>query len=265
MKKNIVTITGSETRHKFLSAYLSKQNNINILLSIQEKVKKLQDNKGLKKYAIFKNHIENRKKVERKYFKKFINNKSNYKIIKVAKNYLNEKSTINFFKKLNPDLVITFGCSIIQDNFINAFKNKIINIHLGLSPYYRGSGTNFFPFVYNELQFLGSTVMRIDKGIDTGKIITQVRPKLKLGDNIHTIGNRIIFDTAEKIKELVLNSRKIKTKRLNTKYKTRVLKNKDFTIDTLNKAYFNLKNGIIKKYLKNQKRLEKKYKIINQF
>ena len=75
MRKNVVTITSSETRHKFLSAYLSRQENINILLSIQEKVKKLKDDKDLKKYSVFKNHIKNRKKTEEKYFKKFINKK----------------------------------------------------------------------------------------------------------------------------------------------------------------------------------------------
>ena len=265
MRKNLVTITGGETRHKFLSSYLSRQENINILLSIQEKVKKLKDNKDLKKYSVFKCHIRNRKKTEEKYFRKFINKKRLYKTIKVEKGYLNKASTINLFKKLDPDLIITFGCSIIQEDFINAFKSKIINIHLGLSPYYRGSGTNFFPFVYKELQFLGSTIMKIDKGIDTGKIITQIRPKIKAKDNIHTIGNKIIFDTVEKIKEVVLSSKKIKTKPLKTKYKIRVLKNKDFTIDTLKKAYFNLKDGMIRKYLKNQKKLERKYKIVTQF
>ena len=68
MRKNLVTITGGETRHKFLSAHLSRQENINILLSIQEKVKKLKDNKDLKKYSVFKCHIRNRKKTEEKYF-----------------------------------------------------------------------------------------------------------------------------------------------------------------------------------------------------
>ena len=39
----------------------------------------------------------------------------------------------------------------------------MINVHLGLSPYYKGSATNFWPFVNNELQFLGVTFMVTDK------------------------------------------------------------------------------------------------------
>ena len=55
MECKIVTISGSEIRHKFLPSYLSQQKNIKVLLSIQEKVIKLQDNNKFKKSKIFLN------------------------------------------------------------------------------------------------------------------------------------------------------------------------------------------------------------------
>ena len=61
-----------------------------------------------------------------------------------------------------------------------------------MSPYYRGSGTNFWPFVNNELQFIGATFMHIDEGVDTGEIIHQIRANIFHDDNIHQIGNRLI-------------------------------------------------------------------------
>ena len=41
--------------------------------------------------------------------------------------------------------------------------NKILNLHLGISPYYKGSGTNYFPLVNNEPQYVGATFMFLDK------------------------------------------------------------------------------------------------------
>lgn len=260
--KKIITISGSEIRHKFLSAYLNNDKNIKVILSVEEEVKKLQEDKILIKNKLFKKHVKSRHLVENRYFKKYIKRDKKYNIVKVAKGYCDSNQTIKYLKSLKPDFIITFGCSIINKKFINSFKNKIINIHLGLSPYYRGSGTNFFPFLYNELQFLGSTIMIMDKGIDTGKIITQIRPNLEEKDNIHTAGNKIIFETIKTLKKILVSRKKIKPTRIKTKYKTRVFKNKDFNIKSLKKAQTNLNQGIIKNYLRQKKKFEKKYKII---
>lgn len=52
---------------------------------------------------------------------------------------INKQNLINEIIKFNPDLIITYGCSIINPPLIDYFPRKIINVHLGLSPYYFGS------------------------------------------------------------------------------------------------------------------------------
>ena len=39
---------------------------------------------------------------------------------------------------------MVYGTTIIKGDLIRIFEKRIINLHLGLSPYYRGAGTNFF-------------------------------------------------------------------------------------------------------------------------
>ena len=88
--------------------------------------------------------------------------------------------------------------------FENYFKRKILNLHLGLSPYYRGGGTNYFPFVNNEPEYAGSTFMYLDEGIDTGEIIHQIRPVINITDSFHQLSNRFLihsFKTYSKIAE----------------------------------------------------------------
>ena len=98
-------------------------------------------------------------KKEKKFFQIF---KDKFKKIFIPPKQLNKK-LFNHLKTKSYNYVVSFGCSIIGDDLLKINRAKFINIHLGLSPYYLGSGTNFWPFVNNELQFLGATIMRTEK------------------------------------------------------------------------------------------------------
>lgn len=259
--KRVIIITSQEIRHRFLCHYFSSQKSINLLYGVHEKITRLSDNKQLNKFKIFKSHVNERKNSEKKFFNKY---SKKYNSIYVKKDLVNDISFIKKIKNDKPDFIVTFGCSILKKNFIKNFKKKTINIHLGLSPYYTGSGTNFFPFVNNELQFLGSTIMQISEKIDQGDIITQIRPKIISSDKIHDIGNRIILNTAKILVKIIM-SKKIIFYKKKVKSNIKNFKRKDFTINALKKAYDNLNSGIIKKYLKNKNKLKKRFPIIEKY
>ena len=140
-----------------------------------------------------------------------------------------------------------------------------MNVHLGLSPYYTGSGTNFFPFVENEPEYAGATFMFLDEGIDTGQIIHQVRPRILQNDNIHQIGTRLIFDMFKIYIQIILNFEKIeKINPTNNQNKRLVFKIKDFTPETLERLNKNFKTGMISEYLKNKTERDKQVPIQKQ-
>ena len=99
-------------------------------------------------------------------------------------------------KALKPELLLAYGCSLIKDSLLTTFEGRFINMHLGLSPYYRGSGTNFWPFAKGEPEFASATFMHMASEVDIGEIIHQIRARIFLGDTIHQIGNRLIADMA---------------------------------------------------------------------
>lgn len=133
-----------------------------------------------------------------------------------------------------------------------------MNLHLGLSPYYRGAGTNYFPFVNNEPEYAGSTFMYLDKGIDTGEIIHQTRPIINITDSFNQLSNRFLihsFKNYSKIVERnllfglddpVINNPNKNSKRL-------VYKKSDFSRESVIKMYSNFQNGMLDQYLLNQK------------
>ena len=138
-----------------------------------------------------------------------------------------------------------------------------MNLHLGLSPYYKGNATNFWPFINNELEFLGSTVLHIDPGIDTGDIITHVKPKIEMGDNVHTVGCKIIQQSVEKIKDIldvIKNGGEINRVPQWSVDDEKIYRLKDFNENVLNQYLKNLNDGIVDKFLKNDR---KKIKVVD--
>ena len=108
---------------------------------------------------------------------------------------INSAGTLKMARSLGADCVLLYGTSILKSPWLDAFPHKVINLHLGLSPYYRGSATLFWPFFYRELEYLGTTIhLAVDK-VDAGSILHQVHPHLEPGDDYYTITNRLIRDS----------------------------------------------------------------------
>lgn len=258
MLKKVVLVTGNEHRHKFFSSFLNNFPGIKLLLTVHE-------NSGIDKSIIknkdIKNHFDLRMKNEKKYFKSYLS-KNNSKILKIKKGEINNNYVVDRINENNYDFIIFYGCSIIKKEIIRKFFNIKLNIHLGLSPYYKGAGTNFFSFTNNEIHFCGSTIMTLSKKVDDGKIIHQLRPNISLGDNIHEIGNMIIKRTASDLCKIITFEKKIKFYNFKSKYKTKYFKKKDFNIKSLKKTLKNFDLYKIEYVLFKKIEMEKKYPII---
>jgi phosphoribosylglycinamide formyltransferase 1 len=267
--KNIVIITSDAIRHNYFKILFSLQNDINVLRTYAESEvefdlrpiefskEKLKDMNTL--------HFNSRHNVEYDFFSDIIENcvdKSNTKYL--SKGEINDSGIVNEIIELNPDLIVTYGCSIIKPYLIQVFKDKIINVHLGLSPYYFGSGTNFHALVNKDFQFEGYTFMYMNEGIDTGEIIHQARATILPFDNPHQIGNRLIKQMVKDFIYLVMNFERIEAKEKVTNYIGKTYKNKDATDDLILKLYDNFHSGAVLEYLEKKESLQNKYPLIEQ-
>jgi len=147
-----------------------------------------------------------------------------------------------------PDVVLVFGTGILRADLIDAFAGRILNLHLGLSPYYRGAGTNFWPLVNREPEFVGATIHYLDAGIDTGPIIAHARPELRVDDRPHDIGNRTIVTGVD----VLLRAAAQLSSGLAAVPQTdagRVYQRKDFSADAVRRLHQNFASGMIPEYL----------------
>lgn len=93
------------------------------------------------------------------------------KITKVES--VNDEQTINLLQQLQPDLIILHGTRILSSQLLKSLSCKIMNIHAGITPKYRGVHGGYWALAENDPMNCGVTVHFVDEGIDTGEIIAQ--------------------------------------------------------------------------------------------
>lgn len=254
--KKVIIFTSSDLRHKALVKIMKESNKLFVSDVFYEKGNALETLVEQKEINFLqKNHLNSRNKVEEEVFGKFLNKKNNIDGTIVERFWFSSEECLSIVNKAAPDLILVYGTSIIKGRIIKNFKNKILNLHLGLSPYYRGSGTNYFPFVNNEPEYVGATYMFLDEGIDTGVIIHQIRPNILKDDSFHILSNRFLLKAFKTYVLLVENFEKVKMKNkfVNNANKVRkFFKRSDFTERSLKKLHKNFKDGMINKYLDNK-------------
>ncbi len=270
----VVVFTSSNLRHKAFAKRIISSKSLMVEGVFLEKEKSI--NKVLisdEKSTLLKEHLFLRDIAERDFFEWYVNNtnQSNSKISEVDRNWFSTKECLRIVEKINPDIIMVYGTTIIKGDLIRIFEKRIINLHLGLSPYYRGAGTNFFPFVNNQPEYAGATLLYLDSGIDTGEIIHQFRPVIYKNDSFHQLSNRFLKYAFDSFVNLVENFNKV-NKFTKTQYdflknynKTRnFYKYIDFNEQSLNDLYFNFDNGLIKNYMKSKKNRDKDVPILKQ-
>lgn len=79
---------------------------------------------------------------------------------------------------LAADVFVVFGASYIRAPLVEALIQKgAINIHMGTSPYYRGSSCNFWALYDGRPEYVGATLHRLSAGLDSGDMLFHAFPQ----------------------------------------------------------------------------------------
>ena len=96
-----------------------------------------------------------------------------------------------------PDLIVLAGCLVvIPEIMVDAYPNKIINIHPSLIPAFCGTG--YYGLKVHEgvlkrgVKVTGATVHFVDEGTDTGPIIMQKPVEVRPDDTPEVLQRRIM-------------------------------------------------------------------------
>ena len=81
-----------------------------------------------------------------------------------------------------PDVIVVYGTAIIRPNIFNKAGIITLNMHTGLSPYYRGDSTLFWPVYHDDAKHLGVTVHELVASVDGGAIAATAPVVYERGD-----------------------------------------------------------------------------------
>ena len=106
--------------------------------------------------------------------------------------------------QLEADLVVLAGfLVVIPEKMIEAYRNRIINIHPSLIPSFCGTG--YYGLKVHEaalekgVKVVGATVHFVDEGTDTGAIILQKAVAVEKGDTPEILQRRVMEQAEWKI------------------------------------------------------------------
>lgn len=114
-----------------------------------------------------------------------------------------EEEYIRVLKEHKVDLVLLAGfMRIIKDKFLEAFKERIMNIHPALLPSFKGLNAQRQAWEYG-VKYSGCTVHFVTKEVDGGPIILQRVVEVLDDDTPETLSERILKEEHKAYPEAV--------------------------------------------------------------
>ena len=128
--------------------------------------------------------------------KKAKENNIPYEIIKendFLSNELFEEEIINILLANNIEIIVLAGwMKIISENFVNSFKNKIINIHPSILPSFKGKDA-IKDALIQGVYLTGCSVHFVEKDVDSGRLIIQGALPIENNDDLEILTKKIHF------------------------------------------------------------------------
>ena len=215
----ITLFTANKNRHNYFINLLSEV--ADELFVVQECGTIMPVPKNYYPSPIMEEYFKNVLYAQEKLFgNSYVNNKNrNIKTFPMLYGDLN-KCSLNFLEDfLESDIFVVFGSSYIKGNLVNfLIKKKAINIHAGISPFYRGSACNFWALYDDNPHLVGTTIHLLSKGLDNGPILYHAISNFRedpfiftmstIKSAFHSIADRINDGSILKIKPVIQDKSK---------------------------------------------------------
>lgn len=150
--------------------------------------------------SIVARHFVERAEEEEAFFghnAEFLTGTQTRSILQVGPGQLNTSEVVQSLRTAGANTIAVFGTDLIKPPLLAPQLWTMINMHLGLSPYYRGTATNFYPLLNGEPEYIGATIHLLDHGIDSGPILEHARPVIEENDRPHSLGCKAIASGIE--------------------------------------------------------------------
>jgi methionyl-tRNA formyltransferase len=116
---------------------------------------------------------------------------------------VNSRESLDAVAALRPDVLLVYGTSIVRDEMLGQARDIAMNMHTGISPFYRGTDCEFWPVVNGEPERIGATVHECVATVDGGRIFATTQAAWDPGDGVHELFARAVAAGADLYVETV--------------------------------------------------------------
>lgn len=244
----VVLLTGDGTRHRYAAQELARSVSLlGIVTETKRPVVPADDPLPTEDEAAISKHLEARTETETRILGS--PDPGPIEMLAVETGGINSTDVFDWVSQKEPDAVVIYGTSIVKPPLLEVYSEKLINVHLGLSPYYRGAGTNFWPLVDGLPECVGATIHLAVLEVDAGPILGQVRPDAAPDDGAHDLGTKTIAAAFYALPELVTGylSGRIEPRKQNLS-SGKVFRRKDFSAEAVRTMWHNFETGMMADY-----------------
>jgi hypothetical protein len=203
----VILLTGSHARHLYVVDQLVSLGCVVAHVMEEREAFVPQPPNGLEERdrINFIRHFRDRADSELRFFGEKKRAHGELPTLNVSANTLNNEKTIQWVKSFDADLLISYGIHKLSDEFLAVGPKITWNIHGGLSPWYRGNATLFWPFYHMRPNWAGMTVHQLTARLDGGDILHHSLPELEYGDGLHDVACKAVIQVAEDLKRLLFS------------------------------------------------------------
>tara|TARA_B100000579_G_C22739126_1_gene808199 strand:+ start:432 stop:1214 length:783 start_codon:yes stop_codon:yes gene_type:complete len=228
----VTIFTSNQPRHLNLTRLMSEISDEVFLISEVNTLFPGTVDDFFRKSDIMKEYFSNVINAEKNIFGEVEFLPKNVNTLSIKSGDLNKLNFNHLKKALSSDIYIVFGASYIKGWLIDyLLENKALNIHIGISPYYRGSSCNFWALHDHNFSYVGATIHMLGKGLDSGDILFHSIPLIKEFDTPFDFTMRAVEAAQKGILDSIkdMSILKMPLIKQNKENEIRYTKNKDFT------------------------------------
>lgn len=190
--KKILFMTGSHPRHAAVARELYKTGMLAglVIENREEHTPVAPNDISDNLVKLFNHHFQKRAESEQRFFSN--PDFPEVKTLHTSLEKLNSVETQNFIREAEPDLLLSYGVHMLTNETLACASGETWNIHGGLSPWYRGCITHFWPSYMLEPQMTGMTIHNLTQQLDAGDVVHQNVAPLVKGDGLHDLACRAV-------------------------------------------------------------------------
>ena len=117
----------------------------------------------------------------------------------------NSPDVENLLREVTPDIVIARCKTLLKESVFSIATKGTFVMHPGICPQYRNAHGCFWALAKNDRSNVGMTLLKIDRGVDTGPVHGYFRCRFdERSESHHVIQHKVVFDNLDAIQAKLL-------------------------------------------------------------